>query len=308
MGLFDQHARMACKLDGAGFFGWFLRRNGPAPPLAFDRWGDARRLAVVPGLERVDDLVAVLRRTDRPGDEVHLITEVEVEPRRHQLKRLGVYTLLLSIEESSGGGPEDEPPVGACLLILTGRRDPATLKLAVPGTAIRTGVEPQVVNLSEQSAARALAEIRDGTTARCILPWVPLLAGGGDRALVEEWKAVAAAEPDAERRATYGWFALVFAELTPTLVNWQQGLEGWEMKEPQIVLKVKREGIVEGQIQTSRAAVLETLRKRFLNPVPESLRLAVEGTNDPQLLWRWFQLALDAPSIGEFAATIATNG
>ena len=37
-------------------------------------------MAVVPGLERIDDLVAVLHRTDQPGKEVHFITEVELEP------------------------------------------------------------------------------------------------------------------------------------------------------------------------------------------------------------------------------------
>src|SRR5262245_48818146 len=101
MGMFDENARQASKLDGAGFFDWFLRRFG-VPALVFDRWADARRLAVVPALERIDDLVAVLRQKDRPDREVFLITEVEVEPRRHQLKRLGVYSLLLAIEESRG--------------------------------------------------------------------------------------------------------------------------------------------------------------------------------------------------------------
>lgn len=262
-------------------------------------------MAVVPGLERVGDLVAVLRRTDQSGKEVFLITEIEGEPRRHAVKRLGVYTLLLSIEESTGPGPEDEPPVGSCLLNLTGRREPATVKLQVPGTTSQLTVGPLVVNLGSEDAARTLAAVREGTTARCILPWIPLMAGGGDRGLIEDWKKVAGEEPDAELRSAYGLIALVFAELTATFVSWQQALEGWEMKESQVLSKIKREGAIEAEIRTLRGAVLEVLRVRLANPVPEAVRLAVEGTNDPEILRRWHHLALTTNTIREFGGAIA---
>jgi len=39
-----------------------------------------RVLAAVPGLERIDDLVAVMARKDGPGRSAYLIVEVEVEP------------------------------------------------------------------------------------------------------------------------------------------------------------------------------------------------------------------------------------
>ncbi len=306
MGVFDQHARLACKLDGVGFHAWLLSRRGNGVPLRFDHWGDARRLAVVPGLERVDDLVAVLHSTDQSAQQVHFITEVEVEPRRHQLKRLGIYALLLSIEVSSAAQPEDEPPVGVCLLNLTGKRKPNKVTLTVPGSLSEFLSQPYLVNLEEEDAGRTLDEIQAGRIARCILVWIPLMAGGGDPERIDQWKAVAAAEPDPELRAIYAWYALVFAELTRSLVNWQQALKGWEMKESQLVNEVKREGALEGQLKAQRTDLLKVIRVRLANPVPEPIRLAVEGTNDPETLSRWFDLALTKSSIREFAGAMVS--
>jgi hypothetical protein len=304
--VFDQNGRNAAKLDGVGFRAWVLRRFHSAPPLVFDRWEDARRLAVVPGLERVSDLVGVLRRTDQAGKQAWLINEIETEPVRHQLKRVGVYTLLLSVEVSGGRGPEDEPPVGAALLVLTGRREPATLKLKFPDLPGETTVSPLVINLCDENAAQTLKEIRDGTTALCILPWIPLMAGGTERDLVKEWKDVALLEEDEELRATYVWYALVFADLTPGQVNWLQGLEGWMERESQTVLNVQKRGAAKAEVETLRATTLEVVEVRLANPVPESIRLAIEGTNDPQTLRRWHRLALTVASVKELGAAMTT--
>lgn len=78
------------------------------------------------------------------------------------------------------------------------------------------------------------------------------------------------------------------------------------MKEPQIVLKVKHEGMAEGEVKAHRKDVLAVLQMRLANPVPESVRLAVEGTNDPDTLRRWHLLAVGAKTIQEFAGLIAT--
>jgi hypothetical protein len=298
MSTFDQTARQGSKLDGAGFYGWFLSRFGAPPSLVFDRWEDARRLASVPGLERVNDVVAVLRDGDR---ESYLITEMETEPRRHQLKRLGVYQLLLSIEVSAGPGPEEEPPVGVAVLVLTGRQERRSLALGLAGMPQQTLVGPLVLNLGEENADATLQGIEGGQTARCILPWIPLMAGGGDPGLIARWKQAAEGEPDEERRAVYGDLARTFAELTPALVAWQQALEGWQMRESQFL-----KGYIErGKLQGWREAVLDLISPRLANPVPEEVRLAVEGTNDPDTLRRWHRLAETCQTLDEFLAGMA---
>src|SRR5262245_36445172 len=118
MNVFDEIARLATKINGVGFHAWLRRRKKGLADLVFTRWADARRLAMIPGLERIDDVVAVLHPIGQPEKETYLITELETKPRRHLFKRLGIYVLLLSIEVSVGTGPETEPPVVVCVLCL----------------------------------------------------------------------------------------------------------------------------------------------------------------------------------------------
>jgi hypothetical protein len=127
---------------------------------------------------------------------------------------------------------------------------------------------------------------------------------GGEPALIEDWKQVAQREPNAERRATYCDFALVFAELIPDLVRWQHALEGWEMKESQYIKGWLNKGIVQGAVSARRADLLMTLRTRLPDPVPEDVSLAVEGTNDPDTLARWFAAALRVGTWAEFRAAM----
>jgi hypothetical protein len=307
MGMFDQNARMASKQDGASYFAWLLHRYQPPPPLAFERWDDSRRLPLPGGPDRTDDLVAVLRRTDQPGQIAYLIVEIEAEPERHLLQRLGVYGLLLSREVSPAPGPENLPPVGCILLHLTGERAEDGLELTVVGTPLGLWFKPLVVNLCREDARRTLTDIADGRVGLSILPWIPMMAGGGEPALIEEWKQVAQREPDAQRRATYRDFALVFAELTRELVNWQRALEGWEMKESQYIKGWLNEGKAQGVVEARRAALLKVLRAKLADPVPEEVSLAVEGTNDPDTLDRWLDAALQTGTWAEFRA-VMKNG
>jgi hypothetical protein len=182
------------------------------------------------------------------------------------------------------------------------------LKLKFPDLPGEMTVSPLVINLCDEDAARTLKEIGEGTTARCILPWIPLMAGGSERDLVKEWKDVAILEEDEdeELRATYAWYALVFADLRPGQVNWLQGLEGWMERESQTVLNVKKQGRIEAEVETLRATTLEVVEVRLASPVPESIRLAIEGTNDPQTLRGWHRLALTVASVKELGAAITT--
>jgi hypothetical protein len=307
MGMFDQNARAAAKQDGAAFFAWLLSRYQPPPPLAFERWDDTRRLPLPGGPDRTDDLVAVLRRTDAPGQVVYMIVEVESEPERHLLQRLGIYGLMLSREVSPPPGTEDQPPVGCALVNLTGVRPEGGLALRVAGTPLGLEVKPLVMNLCREDGPRTLTDMAKGRVGLSILPWLPLTAGGGEPALIEQWKQVALREPDAQRRATYRDMALVFAELTRDLVNWQRALEGWEMQESQYIKQWLNEGELKGVVKRGRADLLKLLRAKLHDPVPEEVRLAIEGTNDPDTLDRWYDAALQAGTWPDFR-TAMKNG
>jgi hypothetical protein len=122
--------------------------------------------------------------------------------------------------------------------------------------------------------------------------------------LIEEWKRVAQMEPNAPKRAAYRDLALVFAELSKELVNWQQALEGWQMLESQVINNWLRQGELKGVVKTRRADLLKLLAARLPGPVPEPVRLAIEGTNDPDTLDRWFDAALHAQTWAEFQAAM----
>ncbi|MCI0460136.1 MAG: hypothetical protein L0Z62_24555 [Gemmataceae bacterium] len=304
MGMFDQTARQACKLNGGPFFAWLLRRFDPPPPLVFERWDDTRRQPLPGGPDRTDDVVAVLQHTEAAEQRTWLIVEVETEPERFIFHRLGIYGLLLSMELVRGPGPVEEPPVGTVPINLTGQPRRESLRLVIPGTSSGQTVTPLVVNLRQQDAATTLAGIAAGQTGLCLLPWLPLLAGGGEPALIAEWKRVALTEPDPQRRSLYRNLALVLAELARELVNWQQALEGWQMQESQVILGWMKRGEQKAAVETNRARLLDVLRTRLQDPVPEPVRLAIEGTNDPDILTGWFKTALTVSTLDEFLAVM----
>lgn len=302
MGVFDQAAREAGKADGTAFLHWLLTRQGATPPWAFDRWDDTRRSAPPGDPDRTDDLLVVLCHTSEPNRTAHVIVEVELEPRSKTFQRMGHYALTLSNEVSADGAAVQ--PVMGVLLVLTGRLPEAGLRLEVEGCGAFVGVKPEVVNLCDENAVATLTDIAAGRLGFIVLPFVPLMAGGGELALIEEWKRVALREPDAAKRALYRDLALVFAELAKELVNWQGGLEGFEMQESTVVQGWINRGVQQEAVAARRAWLLRLLQNRFQTPVPEPIRLAIEGTNDVATLDRWFDAATSAPSLAEFRAAM----
>lgn len=303
MGMFDETARHAAKHDPGPFNAWVLSHEPPPPPLAFERWDDARRLPLPGGPDRTDDLVAILRRTDTPdAPSVSQIVEVQTKPEPLILPRLGVYGWLLVAEKLATTGVV--PQLGVVVIHLTGGVSRDGLTVGVAQTQMALGVRPLVINLEDDDAATSLAAITAGRFGLCVLSWVPLMKGGGEPTLIEEWKRVALTEPDVQKRVVYRDLALVFAELTRGLVNWQRALEGWQMQESQYIKRWMNEGRTRGIVEAKQADLLRVLQKRFQGPLPETVRLAVEGTNDPTTLDRWLDAAATANTLAEFRAAM----
>jgi hypothetical protein len=295
MATFDEASRQTCKVDGPGLTLWLDRFAVVSMAADFAAWDDTRRASWPGGPERTDDVVCVLRRR-ADGKPAHLIVEVETEPRPDGLARLGIYELLLAIEVR--GVLDDGPPVYGAIIHLTGTRKRGPLLLTRSAGDPGVLVKPIEVWLAELSAADTVALLESRVLALCILPWVVLMRGGGEPALIERWKRLAEREPDVEKRALYRALALVFAELIPELVNWQRGLEGWEVRESQYLKSFEARGEVRGR----QAYLIRVLEARLQTPVPGPIRLAIEGTNDLGALDRWFEAALAVTSWEEFEA------
>jgi len=70
------------------------------------------------------------------------------------------------------------------------------------------------------------------------------------------------------------------------------------MRESQYSKSIEAKGEVRGR----RAFLLEGLDLKFGSPVPEPIRLAIEGTNDLNALERWFRALFTVSSWAEFQA------
>jgi hypothetical protein len=297
MGQFDQTARRAVKLDGPRFFGRALR-DEPVK-LRFVRWEDARRLPFPGDPDREDDAVARLAVPAAPEEESIWPVEAQTEPDPDILERYGIYGLMARQELRGARG---KLPVDGVLIQLTGT---AEQRLAMsPRGRGGMNIEPVMMDLGSWSAAATLAEVEAGQTGRCFLVFIPLMTGGGEPGIIADWLRIAAGEPDVRLRTEYGALALVFAELTRGLVDWQRALEGWNVRESQVIKGFKDEGKVEGRIEARREDLLKVIRARLQNPVPDPVRLAVEGTNDPDILSQWFDAALTAKTLEELRATM----
>jgi hypothetical protein len=218
-------ARRAAKREPVGFFRRVLPRV--APELAFASWLDARTAPAPPEGELTCDALAQFAAPDRPEEPWILVAEFQTEPRNDDLERLLEYTLRFRRERRLASDPQLKYMVGGVLLNLTGPAQPDVLAMPLPGMP-EFGLSCRMVRLAlrEEDAAATLARPASGELSRCVLPWVALMRGGGEAAIIEEWKRLADLEPDQRIRLEYPADALIFAELPGVWAQWKQALEG----------------------------------------------------------------------------------
>jgi hypothetical protein len=77
------------------------------------------------------------------------------------------------------------------------------------------------------------------------------------------------------------------------------------VRESQYLKSFELKGRQEGEVARARADVLDGLQLKFKMPVPEPIRLAIEGTNDLNTLDRWFHTLFQVDSWEEFQARLS---
>ena len=189
MGQFDQAARYTAKLDPPAFLRWLL--PGLDPALAFQGWLDTRTLPFPGEPDRTCDTVAELLEAAHLGRLWALIVEFQSEPDPEILERLLEYMIRLRREVRHGPDRRGRYETAAVLLNLTGPPQTDVLDMVLACTAeVRLRFRPMVRTLRDEDAAGTLREIEAGTVGRCVLPWIPLMHGGGDVSTIEEWKRI----------------------------------------------------------------------------------------------------------------------
>lgn len=190
--------------------------------------------------------------------------------------RLLGYMGPLWIELKPAAGRGDRFHLGAILVNLTGAGNASrTMSWGEAGPSLQLRVRE--TNLGAKVANDELTSIEAGVTPAVILPWIPLMQGGGESGILERWKACAGRETDARRRSDYGGLTLVFAEAGGCRDVWKSGLKEWNVTQSKQVLEWQEqarsegrvEGRVEGRAEGTVEAILKVLATRFGAPAPE---------------------------------------
>ena len=179
--------------------------------LAFQGWLDTRTLPFPGERDRTCDTVAEMLDAAHLGRLWALIVEFQSEPDPEILDRLLEYLVRLRREFRYGSDRRIQYWTAACLLNLTGPTQTDELDMVLPCTnEVRLRFRPHVRTLRDDDAAATLHAIEAGTFGRSILPWIPLMHGGGDLSTIEVWKRMANLEPDGRLRSIYASLALGF--------------------------------------------------------------------------------------------------
>lgn len=301
---FDKASRFAAKLDAHAFLSWLL--GAPAEALVFRRWLDTRGLPFPGDPDRTSDTVAQLDNAAEHGVPWAVAVEFQTAPDPDMFGRLLGYLagLWLNLRPDAARGSRFH--VGAAVVNLTGT-GAASRDLRWHGTGLVTRLGVAERNLERESADDLLSGIESGRWSRCLLPWVPLMTGGGDPGIIDRWKLLADGEPDRRRKAEYGGIALLFADRAGRKDVWHAKLEGWNVEESTVVnewiaIGEKRgetRGEARGRVEGQQTSLLGVLVRKF-GPVPEGVVAAVRGTSDADRLQDLLWLAATAPDLAAF--------
>ena len=302
----EQTARYALKVAPAEALRWLLPDLDA--DLAFTRWLDTETIAFPGEPGRRCDTVAELVSRSGTTPPWALVLEVEARLRSTILDRVLEYEVRLLRKLRHGPHRRDRYQVAAVLILLSGQRGDLKLNMRLPGTKLGLRSRAGTRSLARQRAADRLARIDRGELGLSLLPWLPLMAGGGDPATVQEWLRLASKETVAERRRDCAGLAKVFAERAGWLPVWKEALETFDMWQSQVIKEWKdagrQEGRQEGRQQEKRNDLLKVLRSRFKGEVPADLTQTIQQTDDLGILSRWFDDALEVASLEEFRSRV----
>jgi hypothetical protein len=110
--------------------------------------------------------------------------------------------------------------------------------------------------------------------------------------------------PDRRTRGNLAGIAMVFAELIGRRVEWERGLEGFEMTESQVVNEWISQGEARGKLAERRQNLLKLLAKRFPGAVPNDVVGLVNEQESLDILGLWFDAAAEAYTFQQFLAVL----
>jgi hypothetical protein len=285
---FDQAARRVARLDPAGFLAWLL--TGFEESLRFRRWLDTRTTPRPEDPELTGDTVAELEALGAAPPWLFPV-EFQTEPDPDMFGGLLCQGGQLWQDQRPDPLAGSRYQLAMAVVNLTGTRQsaPASRRYQLPcQDDVLCALKVRERHLAEESAAELLERVGREEVSRGLLPFVPLMQGGGDSGIIERWLGLAGQEPDPHRRGDLATLALVLAELKDWYPAWDPKRKESNVRESVNVLRWKREAEVEALRRTLRAV----LERRF-GPLSEDTIQRVEASADADKLHRAVVQAVD---------------
>ncbi len=290
---YDKASRRMVKAAPDAFLGWlFMSFDAVARRLG---WVDTRRLAFPGNPDQTGDLVFELETLKDIGPPWAVALEFQLEPDPKMFGWLLVFLGTISNERWPDEERGSRYRLGAVVVNLTGTPAsiPASAFYTWPGQPeMVCGLKAPERYLAMESAELLLEAIRSGEYDRALLPWLPLMKGGSEPAVIAGSLGLAREVADERWRADFGYDTLVFAEKSADPAAWRKALEGWEMVKSPVMEKSRAEG--------EQASLLLFLRARTKQEPPEDLAEKIRSTTDRERLQGWITLAATADTIDTF--------
>lgn len=301
---FDQTARHAVKADPDGNLRWLFPKR--SPKVGFSRWLDSQSAPRPGEPDRRCDTLAESVHADGTRPPIVSVIELFTSPDADALDRSLEYAGRFRREVRHGPYQQDRYRFALGLIFLTTApeelawqsHDDAEEDEDDPTVVVR----PKVKVLSQESAVALLESIEDNRLSRGILAWVSL-AAGQSADVVSHWRRLVEPMPDDNWRRTLIDIVVVFAELTKSRDLWIAGLKGLNMNESITMREVRNEGRNEGNVAATRRNLIRLLESRNPAGLPQEVRDRIATEADPDVLDRWFDLALTA-DLAAFRAAI----
>ena len=304
--LFDQTARYAAtRLDAVGFLSWLL------PTLFTQRkwggWRDARTIIFPGESERTCDTIAEFHALDGTLPPLAAVVEFERVPRAVLLERLAEYVLRFRRELLFEENPRTPYDVIGVVLYLMGSEQPAQWVMQppeLPGAEFRFGCVS--LSVATLSASATLTAIEEQRLSRAVLPWISLMQGADQLAIVERWKALGEMGTDQEQRTILGGLATTFAHLPKRHELWEKVLEDWKVEDFEVVQEFMKKGEIRGEMRKAQNDLRLLLELRFGSALPAEAINLYTRTTDFQKLDQWFRIAATSANAEEFSRAAGT--
>jgi hypothetical protein len=301
MGVLDQASRYAAQAEPEAVVRRVLR--GVDTTLRFRTWVDMR-ITPRPGhRDRTADRVAELVSPEAPERPWLLVFEFQAQHDPEKLDVTLAEAAHLRLEARHGEDRRGKYHILVALVYLRGSCPEAVLDMTLPG-GWGTKHAPLIWNVAEDDASAALDALAAGALSWGILFWIPLMRGAEDPAVLARWLEHASRIESARVRADLARIALVFAELAGRLIAWSDAMKEWTMIESQLVQEWTADARRETELATRRENLLEALKERFPQPVPDEFVGLINRQESVELLRDRFRAALRAPSLENFLAVL----